>query len=87
VIALIPWTQREFNFNQPLGVFPAIVERVRGAPARSSEIIAGVPEEILTDRINGKWAAKEHLGHWSISMRSTARDYRSECTWWTGSGS
>jgi hypothetical protein len=63
VIALIPWTQREFNFDLPLGLFPAIVERLRGTPARASEIIAGVPDEVLGNRINGKWAAKEHLGH------------------------
>ena len=63
MIALIPWTQREFNFDQPLGVFPAIVERLRGTPARAWEIIAGVPEEVLGNRINGKWAAKENLGH------------------------
>jgi hypothetical protein len=63
VIALIPWTHREFNFDLPLGLFPAIVERLRGTPARASEIIAGVPDEVLGNRINGKWAAKEHLGH------------------------
>lgn len=63
MINVIPWTQREFNFNQPIGVFPVIVERLRGTPARASEIIAGVSEEVLSNRVNGKWAAKEHLGH------------------------
>jgi DinB superfamily len=63
VITLIPWTQREFNFDQPLGIFPAIVERLRGTPVRPLEIIAGVSEEVLSRRFNGKWAGKEHLGH------------------------
>ncbi len=63
MVNLIPWTEREFNVDQPIGVFPAIVERLRGTPARASEIIAGVPEEVLSNRVNGKWAAKEHLGH------------------------
>jgi len=63
MISLIPWTQREFEFNLSVGVFPSILERLRGTPARAAEIVEGVAEGILSTRIDGKWSAKEHLGH------------------------
>jgi DinB superfamily len=63
MINLIPWTQRVFEFGQPIGAFPAILERLRGTPARASEIVAGVPEDVLSNPINEGWSPKEHLGH------------------------
>lgn len=63
MIELIPWTQREFLFDQPLGAFPALLERLRGTPARAGHLIADVPEELLSTRLDGKWSVKEHLGH------------------------
>ena len=63
MIEPIPWTRREFRFDQPVGVFPAILERLRGTPARATELVAGVREGELSNRVNGKWSAKEHLGH------------------------
>jgi uncharacterized damage-inducible protein DinB len=59
----IPWTQRKFDFDQPLGMFPAIVERLRGTPARATALVAGIAEEELGSRVNEKWSVKEHLGH------------------------
>ena len=43
--------------------FPALLERLGGTPARAEELVAGVLEETLAVRPNGKWAAKDHLGH------------------------
>ncbi len=63
MIDLIPWTQREFVFDQPVGTFPAVVERLRGTPARAAELVVGLPEEVLGNRVNEKWSVKEHLGH------------------------
>jgi hypothetical protein len=63
MIELIPWTKREFLFDQPFGVFPAILERLRGTPARAAELVADVPEGLLSSRLDGKWCVKEHLGH------------------------
>jgi uncharacterized damage-inducible protein DinB len=59
----MPWTERTFIFDQPLGVFPAIVERLRGTPARAAELVAGVPEDVLRNRVHEKWSVKEHVGH------------------------
>jgi hypothetical protein len=63
MIEPIPWLEREFTFDQPLGLFPAILERLRGTPSRAAELVAGLPEEVLSQRVNGKWSVKEHLGH------------------------
>jgi hypothetical protein len=47
----------------PVSEFPAILERLRGAPDSAQEVNAGVLEDVLGDCIDGKWSAKEHLGH------------------------
>lgn len=63
MIEPIAWMQRQFTFDQPIGVFPALLERLRGTPARAGELTSGLPQEILVTRVNGKWSVSEHLGH------------------------
>jgi hypothetical protein len=62
-IKLVAWTARTFTFDLPLGAFPAVLERLRGTPARATELISGAAENLLSMRLNGKWSVKEHLGH------------------------
>ena len=57
------WVEREFEFNLPVGVFPCVLERLRGTPARLEEVVRGLPSERLTERRGGKWSAQEHVGH------------------------
>jgi selenocysteine lyase/cysteine desulfurase len=57
------WITRTFTFDLPLGTFPAVLERLRGTPARAAELVSGVSEELLSRRCNKKWSAKENLGH------------------------
>ena len=59
----IPWLDRKFAFDQPLGVFPSIVERLRGTPVRAKQLVGGCSEDLLSTRDAGKWSVKEHLGH------------------------
>jgi hypothetical protein len=63
VIEIVPWIKREFAFDLPVGVFPPLVERLRGTPARAKQLIVGISEEMLAARPNGKWSVKDHLGH------------------------
>ena len=63
MIEIRPWIKREFSFDQPIDVFPALLERLRGTPARARELIAGVSEDMLSTRPDGKWSVKDHLGH------------------------
>lgn len=57
------WTERKFNFDFPVGVFPSLVERFRGTPARLEEIIRTLPGNILATRLDGGWSIQEHVGH------------------------
>lgn len=59
----MPWEQRTFRFDLPAGVFPGIVERLRGTPARIAELVKDVPHDMLTRRIGGRWSANDHIGH------------------------
>jgi hypothetical protein len=59
------WVEREFEFNLPVGVFPSVLERLRGTPARVEELTRALAPELLTGRRGGKWSAQEHVGHLS----------------------
>jgi selenocysteine lyase/cysteine desulfurase len=63
MIKPVAWTARTFTFDLPLGMFPAVLERLRGTPADAAELVSGVSEELCSRRWNGKWSAKENLGH------------------------
>ncbi len=61
------WVGRTFEFNQPIGIFPCILERFRGTPARLEEMIREFPPSILTTRVDGGWSIQEHAGHlWDL---------------------
>jgi len=57
------WFERAFEFHFPIGVFPCIIERLRGTPARCEELIRSFPPKILTIQINNTWSIQEHVGH------------------------
>ena len=63
MIAQMPWVERKFNFDMPVGIFPCILERIIGTPARIEEMVTGLSEELLRKKINGKWSIKEQVGH------------------------
>jgi len=63
MIEILAWMKREFTFDLPVQVFPALLERLRGTPARARQLVAGISEDLLASRRNGKWSAKDHLGH------------------------
>lgn len=57
------WVERQFDFSLPVGVFPCVLERLRGTPARVEELARGLAPELLTERRGEKWSAQEHVGH------------------------
>ncbi len=57
------WTERKFNFDFPVGLFPNILERLRGTPARLKEMTSGITEQHAERKANGKWSIKEQIGH------------------------
>ncbi|MBI1803043.1 MAG: DinB family protein [Ignavibacteriae bacterium] len=57
------WIDRTFNFDFPAGLFPCILERVRGTPSRVKEMVQRYPRNIRTVRMNDGWSIQEHVGH------------------------
>jgi uncharacterized damage-inducible protein DinB len=63
MIKQIPWFERKFNFNFPVGLFPVIVERLRGTLLHLKPMVENFSEEKLTIKKDGKWSVKEVVGH------------------------
>lgn len=61
--AKIPWIKRTFQFDFPVGVYPDIIERLRGTPARAEEWVRRVPARILTLKDGDTWSIQENIGH------------------------
>jgi len=75
------WTDRHFTFNLPEALFPVVVERLRGTPARLKEMLRGVPGDVLVRRRGDKWSPQEHAGHlldleplWMARLEDFLRD-------------
>ena len=59
----IKWTDRRFNFDFPAGIYPEMIERVRGTPARLEELLNWLTKETLTSQVDGRWSMQENAGH------------------------
>ena len=57
------WFERKFDFSLPVGVFPSVVERLRGTPARLEELVRALSPNILTTKHGDGWSIQEHVGH------------------------
>ena len=44
------WFDRKFNFVLPADLFPMVVERLRGTPARLKEKVASLSTDVRTRR-------------------------------------
>jgi hypothetical protein len=59
----LEWFKRKFTFDGlPLWMYPNVVERLRGVPARLEDLTRSLPQGILTWS-DGKWSMQEHAGH------------------------
>jgi DinB superfamily len=59
----IKWTERRFNFDFPAALYPEMIERLRGTPARLEDLLAGLSPEILTSQADERWSMQENAGH------------------------
>ncbi len=57
------WVDRAFVFDFPVELFPVVVERLRGTPARLEERVRTIPHAVLTRRDGDRWSIQEHAGH------------------------
>src|SRR5215467_1031223 len=63
MIEQTPWFERKFDFNFPIGLFPVIVERLRGTAPHIEHIVNNKAEDRLTQKIGDAWSVKEQVGH------------------------
>ena len=63
MISQTPWIERSFDFNFPAGLFPVILERLRGSCVQLENIVNTTPESILETKPAQGWSAKEIIGH------------------------
>ena len=59
----LKWTERSFRFAFPVEVFPEMIERLRGTPARLEDRVKSIAPEILTKRDGERWSIQENAGH------------------------
>lgn len=57
------WFERKFEFSFPVELYPNLLARLRGTPARLEEVLRGRSQEILIEKPREKWSAQEHAGH------------------------
>lgn len=63
MIAQVKWTERRFDFSFPPGLYPNILERLRGTPARIEEMTRNLSPAVLTKKEGEAWSVQEHVGH------------------------
>jgi uncharacterized damage-inducible protein DinB len=59
----IRWTERTFRFDFPAGLYPELIERLRGTPARISDRLTGIAPHRLDRRRENAWSILENIGH------------------------
>jgi len=59
----VKWFERSFDFSKDQNIFPSIIERLRGTPARLEEKFKSIPLEILETKVDNTWSIKENVGH------------------------
>ncbi len=63
MIEQFPWIERRFSFDLPPGLFPGLLERLRGTPARLEERLLGHSRALLLSGEGQAWSIQEHAGH------------------------
>ena len=57
------WVNRKFTYRPARALFPNLVTRLAGTPARLEEILRSIPVSRLTAKPGGMWSALENAGH------------------------
>lgn len=58
-----PWFERQFPTGLPADLFPVVIERLRGTPARLEDRLRSLPASMLTRRSGSTWTIQENAGH------------------------
>jgi uncharacterized damage-inducible protein DinB len=63
VISPRRWFDRKFELGLAPNAAPELIERLRRTPERLATAVSGLPHELLTRRVDGKWSIQENAGH------------------------
>ncbi len=58
-----PWLERKFATDLPPEMFPNLLERLRGTPARVEDRLRDLSPDILTARHGDSWSILDNVGH------------------------
>jgi len=58
-----PWFERQFPTGLPSEVFPIVLERLRGTPARLEDRLNSLQPAMLKRRSGDTWSIQENAGH------------------------
>jgi uncharacterized damage-inducible protein DinB len=59
----LKWTHRSFQFTFPVEIYPEMIERLRGTPARLEDRVKSILPEVRTKRDGERWSIQENVGH------------------------
>ena len=59
----LKWGDRTFHFTFPVEVYPEMIERLRGTPARLEDRVRSVDAKLLSTRDGDRWSIQENAGH------------------------
>ena len=60
---ILKWGDRKFQFTFPVEVYPEMIERLRGTPARLEDRLRSVDPQLVTRRDGERWSMQENAGH------------------------
>ncbi len=63
MISRRPWLERGFESDTPVEMFPNLLERLRGTPARVEDRLRAVSADALAATSGQSWSILENVGH------------------------
>ena len=60
---MLKWVDRTFQFTFPVEVYPEMIERLRGTPARLEDRLRSIDSQLLITRTGERWSMQENAGH------------------------
>ncbi|MDA1265140.1 MAG: DinB family protein [Planctomycetota bacterium] len=57
------WVDRTWTFDEPVELYPQLIDRLRGVSTRAEEKLRAVSAQQAVRRDGAAWSMLEHLGH------------------------
>jgi hypothetical protein len=57
------WFDKKFQFDLSEDHYGSVLKKLRETPEKIAQLVAPLPEEVLTKRTDNRWSIKENIGH------------------------